>query len=483
MIKFTTSRDCHKPAGAPARIKVLAAAASLALAASLPLAPACRAANPFITSIYTADPSAHVWADGRLYVYPSHDIDPPRGCDLMDQYHVFSTDDMVNWRDEGEILRASQVTWGRKEGGFMWAPDCAFKDGTYYFYFPHPGGTDWNHTWKVGVATSASPASGFEPRGYISGLDEFAMIDPAVFADTDGQFYFYYGGGGVCKGGKLKASMTEIDGPMQNMAGLVDFHEATWVFKRQGTYYLTYADNQPGANRMHYATSTNALGPWTHRGVYMEPTGCDTTHGSVVEYKGQWYQFYHNQSLSGRGNLRSLCVDKLTFNDDGTIQTLVQTKSGVAPVDPPMKRAGEMTKYEASRGVTGDGAQLEDDPAADGGKSIHELHLPDSYLQFDEINGGKHGGRAMIGIHYATADNAKLKLVANGTDFSFINTPSTGAWDTYNGHAFLTIPLGPGRTNVVRFLGGNGGVNVDYLTVDLLDKPTATRALRASTAQ
>ncbi len=91
--------------------------------------------NPFITSIYTADPSAHVWADGRLYVYPSHDIDPARGCDSMDRYHVYSTADMENWRDEGEILNASQVAWGRKEGGFMWAPDCAYKNGTYYFYF------------------------------------------------------------------------------------------------------------------------------------------------------------------------------------------------------------------------------------------------------------------------------------------------------------------------------------------------------------
>ena len=60
--------------------------------------------NPFITHMYTADPSAHVWEDGRLYVYASHDVDPPRGCDLMDRYHVFSTDDMVNWTDHGEIL-------------------------------------------------------------------------------------------------------------------------------------------------------------------------------------------------------------------------------------------------------------------------------------------------------------------------------------------------------------------------------------------
>ncbi|MGE5447763.1 MAG: family 43 glycosylhydrolase, partial [Bacteroidales bacterium] len=116
------------------------------------------APNPIITDIYTADPSAHVWKDGRLYLYPSHDVAPPRGCDLMDQYHVYSTDDMVHWTDHGEILRASQVPWGRPEGGFMWAPDCAFKNGTYYYYFPHPTGAGdlWNSTWKIGVATSKS---------------------------------------------------------------------------------------------------------------------------------------------------------------------------------------------------------------------------------------------------------------------------------------------------------------------------------------
>ena len=180
------------------------------------------APNPFIRHIYTADPSAHVWADGRLYVYASHDIDPPRGCDLMDQYHVFSTDDMVHWTDHGEILRASQVPWGRKEGGFMWAPDCAYKDGTYYFYFPHPSGTYTNDSWKIGVATSKEPAANFTVQGYIEGLDP--IIDPCVFVDDDGQAYLYQGGGGTCKGGRLKDNMMEIDGTMQAMEGLVDFH-------------------------------------------------------------------------------------------------------------------------------------------------------------------------------------------------------------------------------------------------------------------
>jgi len=288
------------------------------------------AENPIVRGIYTADPSARVFADGRLYVYPSHDVDPPRGCDLMDKYHVFSTTDMVNWKDHGEILNASQVSWGRKEGGFMWAPDCVYKNGTYYFYFPHPSGTEWNKTWKVGIATSKKPASDFVAQGYLElGDDSRAMIDPNIFIDDDGQAYFYYGGGDRCVGAKLKDNMTELAQPLARMEGLKDFHEATWVFKRNGLYYLTYADNRTengkGANRLNYATSKSPLGPWIYGGVYLDPTGCDTSHGSVVEYKGQWYAFYHNDVLSGRGNHRSICVDKLYFNADGSIQKVIQT--------------------------------------------------------------------------------------------------------------------------------------------------------------
>ena len=286
----------------------------------------CVAQNPIITSMYTADPSAHVWKRGRLYVYASHDVDPPRGCDLMDKYHVFSTKDMKHWKDHGEILNSKQVSWGRPEGGFMWAPDCAFKNGTYYFYFPHPSGTDWNKTWKIGVATSKKPASDFSSQGFIPEVGGFAMIDPCVFVDDDKQAYLIYGGGSKCQGGKLKDNMVEIDGKMQDMVGLQDFHEAAWLFKRNGIYYLTYADNNRRENQLRYAMSKNPLGPWEYKGVYLEPTGCDTSHGSVVKFKGQWYAFYHNKSISGKGNLRSVCVDKLYFNPDGTIQKVIQTK-------------------------------------------------------------------------------------------------------------------------------------------------------------
>ena len=339
--------------------------------------------NPFITSMYLADPSAHVWNDGQLYVYPSHDIDPPQGCNLMDKYHVFSTNDMIHWTDHGEILNASQVPWGRKDGGFMWAPDCAYKDGVYYFYFPHPSDSSWNTSWKIGIATSTSPDSGFTCQGYIPGLE--SLIDPQVFQDADSQFYFYYGGGGICKGGKLKDNMMEIDGTMQDMVGLVDFHEGTWVFKKDSLYYLTYADNHSdatGDNRMCYATSTNPLGPWTSKGVYLDPTDSYTTQGSVVEYKGQWYQFYHNSSISHNDWLRSLCVDKLYFNSDGTIQKVIQT-----PVNDPYASLLENYNGSFESGLNfwrffelpnsiGSTATIDSSNVADGSKAVKLTFVP-----------------------------------------------------------------------------------------------------------
>ncbi len=141
----------------------------------------CFAQNPIITRMYTANPSVHVWADVLLYLYTSHDVDPPRGYDLMDKYHVFSTNDTKHWKDHGEILNSTQVPWGRSEGGFMRAPDCAFKNGTYYFYFPHPSETDWNKIWKIGVATSKKTTATYTSQSYIPGVGGFAMIDPCVF--------------------------------------------------------------------------------------------------------------------------------------------------------------------------------------------------------------------------------------------------------------------------------------------------------------
>ncbi len=156
---------------------------------------------PLVTNMYTADPSAHVFED-KLYIYPSHDLDHNnvdtgngQGDQFdMEDYHVFSMDNMQTLPvDHGEVLNVKDVPWASMQ---MWAPDAAFKDGTYYLYFP---ARDKDHIFRIGVGTSKSPAGPFtaEPD-YIQGS---FSIDPCVFVDDDGQAYIIFGG---LMGGQLE---------------------------------------------------------------------------------------------------------------------------------------------------------------------------------------------------------------------------------------------------------------------------------------
>lgn len=284
----------------------------------------------FPGTMYTADPTARVWnIDGEeeLFVYCSHDMEPAVGCDRMDRYHVYSTKDMHQWTDHGEILKADDVNrqFGFTCPGFMWAPDCVYNpnDHLYYYYFPHPtDGNDWGGSFRIFVATSSNPATGFQVKKVIEGLPP--RIDPNVFVDDDGQPYIYVGGGAHVYGCKLKRDdWTTLDGTPVEMSGMEDFHEGAWVFKHEGRYYLSYPDNfspNRGGNRMRWATASHPLGPWTPGGIYMNPHGEETAHGSVVKFKGQYYQFYHTGNYSGNGTLRTVCVDPLYFKTDGGIE-------------------------------------------------------------------------------------------------------------------------------------------------------------------
>lgn len=429
----------------------------------------CVSQNPFIQTIHTADPSAHVWNDGRMYIYASRDMDPPQGCDKMDHYHVFSTEDLVNWRDEGEILWSGDVSWGRPEGGFMWAPDCAYRDGKYYFYYPHPSDSHWNDSWKIGVAVSDKPGSGFQDIGYIEGLGGWCMIDPCVFVDDDDRIYMYYGGGGMCLGAEMNADMVSMKEEMRPMEGLVDFHEATWVFKRNGIYYLTYSDNLPENNRLCYAMSTSPLGPWEYKGVYLEPTGCDTSHGSVVCFKGQWYALYHCCDISGRGNLRSICCDPLIFNEDGTIRKVIQSRNGHEPVGPLPAPNARMTVYGVSKAVLTGAAHLVTDPLANDDTAVCGFDQEGSAVEFTEVEGFE-GGRVNIGVYYATRERpAKMRLFVNGEDWELINLVRTGNLHTFLGYANITVNVKPGAVNSIKLAGDTGDVALEAISVEPLD--------------
>ena len=321
-----------------------------------------QAQNPIIHDQFCADPTARVF-NGKVYVYPSHDIPAPEGqrqdwfC--MADYHVFSSENLCDWTDHGMIISQENVPWGNPEGYSMWAPDCVYKNGKYYFYFPN--GSKQGRGFSIGVATADRPEGPFtlekEPIKGVSG------IDPCVLIDDDGSAYLYWSGMGI-RGAKLKDNMKELDGelkemtfpqrPGQNnnanqqrpqmppmlvggdtMEGLPDgFKEGPFAFKRGDWYYLSFpwVRTEGGTETLAYAMSKSPLGPWEFKGIIMaeHDNGCWTNHHSLIEYKGQWYIFYHRNYYSpSMDKRRSACIEKVFFNADGTIKEVKETLRGV----------------------------------------------------------------------------------------------------------------------------------------------------------
>ncbi|MDQ2086969.1 glycoside hydrolase family 43 protein [Herbivorax sp. ANBcel31] len=314
--------------------------------------------QPLVTHIYTADPSAHVFED-KIYIYPSHDLDQVRESNdtgdqyNMEDYHVLSMDSMDSpCVDCGEVLHLKNVPWVKQQ---MWAPDAAFKNNTYYFYFP---AKDKDGIFRLGVATGSSPAGPFKAQeNYIPGS---FSIDPAVLVDDDDKAYIYFGG---LWGGQLEKWQTgkydsDAEGPAEDEPALgpivaelsddmltfkdkpqeisiVDedgkpilagdeerrFFEGPWVHKYKGYYYLSYSTGT--THYIVYAVSKSPTGPFVYKGRILNPVKGWTTHHSIVKFKDKWYLFYHDCSLSdGADNRRCVKYTEIKYNDDGTIQTI-----------------------------------------------------------------------------------------------------------------------------------------------------------------
>jgi hypothetical protein len=330
------------------------------------------AQNPIVRNQFTADPTARVF-NGRVYLYPSHDIPAPSSVSkiaghqasewfCMADYHVFSSDNLTDWQDHGVIVSQEQVPWGKPDAYSMWAPDCVEKGGKYYFYFPNAPKS--GRGFAIGVATADSPTGPFriaaEPIRGVMG------IDPCVLVDTDDTAYLYWSGMGI-RGARLKDNMTELDGELetvtfpqggtmqvggQQMQGLPDgFKEGPFAFRRGDWYYLTFpwVRKEKGTETLAYAMSRSPLGPWDFKGVFMaeHADSCWTNHHSFVEYQGQWYLFYHHNDYSPLADKRrSACIERVTFRKDGTIQEVKPTLRGVGTTKATARM--EVDRYSAA---------------------------------------------------------------------------------------------------------------------------------------
>lgn len=344
------------------------------------------AQNPLILDQFTADPSARVF-EGKVYIYPSHDIPCKEGQGFigfcMADYHVFSSENLTQWEDHGVILSQNQVEWVDPATYSMWAPDCIFRNGRYYLYFPaiskeKPG------VRRIGVATSINPDDPFTPQPkYIEGV---IGIDPNPFIDKDGQAYLYWGSGEKLLVARLKENMMELASEPETVMDLPEkFKEGPYLFERKGIYYFTFPHKVDKTEQLDYAMGNSPMGPFKFIGTIMDewPNQCWTNHQSVAEYKNQWYLFYHHNDLSPDFDKnRSMRADSLFFNADGTIRKVTPTLRGVGVTDSRSKIQLDRYSDISKEGATVSFLDVANKQA--GWKTT--LNTPEAWIRFNSVD-------------------------------------------------------------------------------------------------
>ncbi len=319
-----------------------------------------KAQNPIIQTNYTADPAPMVY-NGKVYLYTTHDEDGSTWF-TMNDWRLYTTDDMVNWTDHGAILSYKDFSWAQMNA---WAGQCIERNGKFYLYVPI---TDRNHKNAIGVAVSDSPYGPFiDPLGKPLIQNSSADIDPTVFIDDDGQAYLLWGNP-VCYYVKLNEDMISYKGEIHQFPNTIEsfgkrtkddprrpttYEEGPWLYKHNSLYYLIFAAG-PIPEHIGYSTGPGPLGPWTYRGVLMPTQGrAFTNHPGIIDYKGHTYFFYHDGALPGGGGFtRSICVEEARFNKDGTIKPMHMTQGiikGLKTLNPYEKTEAETIAW--SEGV------------------------------------------------------------------------------------------------------------------------------------
>ncbi len=381
---------------------------------------------------FVPDVEARQWPDGRIYLYGSYDISG-RTSYCSWEYRVFSSANLVDWEDHGESFRTAppnaSLAWTDAP---LFAPDCIYANGRYYLFF-----CDADN--REGVAESAIPTGPFTNAVPLEGADRDA-IDPAALVDDDGQVYYYWGQFHL-RGARLRPDLHGIQPETLDTSLLNEaehgFHEGASIRKRNGLYYLVYADISRGRPTcLGYATSQSPLGPFTKRGIIIDNLGCDpqtwNNHGSIAEFNGQWYVFYHRSSQASNYN-RRVCLEPLHFNADGSIDEVEMTTQGAGkplPATHPIEawRACLLKGHlrTAANGPT------ETDPAVY--EYLTQIHLDDwaayKYVDFETQPVTKFQARAG-----SLAYGGRIEIHLDQPGGELIGTchvPRTGGWQKWS---------------------------------------------------
>ena len=381
---------------------------TLLMVAAMTTAIQTLAQNPIVQTWFTGDPAPLV-SNGRMYVYTGHDED---GADFfwMNEWRVYSSDDMVNWTDHGAPLNLSTFAWADDRA---WAGQTIERDGRYYWYIcAH---SKLSGGMAIGVAVSDSPTGPFrdaigKPLYEDGGWDH---IDPTVMIDDDGQAWLMWGNPRIYYL-KLNRDMISYQGELgtvpiteegfgapdlsvrdKNKQYKDSYTEGPWLMKNPagGGYYLLYAAGGI-PEHISYSAAPSPVGPWTYAGIIMphSNTGSFTNHCGVADYKGRSYFFYHTGKLPGGGGFgRSVAVEEFKYNADGSFPTIMPTDDGVSPV-------GKLNPYqrvEAETMAWSVGVKTEQNDAA--GVFVSDIHNGD-YIKVRKVDFGLSGAKSFKAV-------------------------------------------------------------------------------------
>lgn len=381
---------------------------------------------------FVPDGEARQMPDGRLYLYGSYDISGETAY-CSDRLHVFSTGDMKEWKDHGVVLRVEDIPWAA-EGGMLYAPDCVFKDGKYYLYF-------CMNNAQEGVAVSDTPYGPFRdpvPVMFANGDG----IDPAVLVDDDGQVYYFWGQFHL-RGARMMEDMRTLD--METCRSCVldeknhGFHEGACIRKYRGKYYLLYTDTSRGrATCLSYAVSDRPLGPYRKGGTVIDNIFCDpgtwNDHGSLAEFNGSWYIFYHRSSQNSQFN-RRMCVEPVSFDREGKISEVPMTTQGcTGPITVP-------GRIEAGRACqVRNGVYI----APGGGGEIITHAVSGSWAAYKYVD-FREPGICAITASSATC-GGRAEIWADQEKIGECRIDSTGSWDEFRSFSCPVKPTAGVKT-------------------------------------
>ena len=342
----------------------------------------------------------------------------------------------------------------------MRAPECVYKNGKYYFYFPSTPKGEGKRGFSIGVAIADKPYGPFTPQA--TPIEGVNGIDPCVLIDKDGQAYIYWSGRGMSVA-KLKDNMLELASEPMQIQGLPEgFKEGPFAFERNGKYYFTFPWVKEKTEVLAYAMGDNPMGPFEFKGIIMDesPTDCWTNHHSLVEYKDQWYLFYHHNDYSPEFDKnRSARVDSLFFNPDGTIQKVIPTLRGVGITD--ARKEIQLDRYSrlSNQGAAID--YLNQANKFEGWKTL--LSKNGAWVQYNRVNFGDSTPRKVKAR--VTSDNGgTLQIRINGTNgpvISEIKVPKTDKWTN------IESPVRSAQTDIHDLyvsLKGSGKVEIDWIS-------------------